>query len=209
MMVLSSLPESLPVLFLIAAVGLGSTLFSFPGFLPDGSDAASQSTRRPFTLGAAMRFGLAAFLLAVPGFILLQGMVRLPGGRWIATLAGPVTLAGLFWLAGSAIRKWPILQAYADTVVPREGRLQLAAFSGVLALYPALDPVLAGGSMMRALVYFAGTGCGLLLAMGVVGAVIERTHREDLPSWARGIPALLVVSGLIAMAWMGLFRFFS
>jgi len=209
MTVLSVHSESWFVLFLIAAIGLGSPLFSFPGFLPRSSYTARKSGGRLFSLGAAVRFGLAAFLLSIPGFILLQVLVRLPGGRWISILAGPLLLAGLFWLAGCAVDKVPALLSFADAATPRKDRWRLAAFSGVMALYPALDATLASGPVLLAAAFFAGTGCGLLLMTGVMGAAVERMHREDVPSWMRGTPALLVVAGLVAMAWIGLFRFFS
>ncbi len=205
----SGLPDSWFAMFLIAAAGLASPLFSFPGFLPYRADTGSTSGERHFSLGAAVRFGLAAFLLSTPGFLLLQILVRLPGGRWIATLAGPFILALLYWLTGRAVDKVPVLRSFAGTATPRMDRLRLVAFAGAMALYPSLDSTLANGSFLYSVVFFAGTGCGLLLVTGILGAIVERMHREDVPAWMRGTPTLLVIAGLVAMAWIGLFRFFS
>lgn len=61
-----------------------------------------------------------------------------------------------------------------------------------------------GGTLLDFIGYGFGSGVGFLLATYLMSICYEKLYSEDIPESLRGMPATLVYTGILAMAFFGL-----
>ncbi len=204
MTVWGDLPSSLVLLFFSAAVGIASPLFLFPGLIHRRADPDKAA------IIDSLRYAATALACALPGFFVTQGIVRLCGGSQVArVLLAPLALAALAGGIDRVPQAIPALQPHWLAAEYGSERLRLYVLASALALLPAHVPALQTAPWLRSLVFFSGSGCGLLLLAAVLGAIGERMTADTFPPWMRGTPAILVLSGLVALAWMAMGTLFG
>ncbi len=108
----------------------------------------------------------------------------------------------------------PVLMAYGAVYVtikykftehlPRfDGLLAGATLSG--AVYGNL--LIAGATelnLLNSVVYGLGTGCGMVLAIWVLGVISRRMALSDIPRAFKGMPVMLLYLGIISLILYGL-----
>ncbi len=198
------LPASLLPLFLSAAVGISGPLFWLPGLLHRRAD------EQEATLAGSLRYAVVVLACALPGFLAAQAIVRLSNGsRAAGVCLAPLALAALAGAIDRLPRLIPALKPRWIEAAYGGDRLRLYVLASALALLPAYEPALQTAPFLRSAVYFAGSGCGLLLASAVLGAIGERLGHDTFPAWMRGTPAILVATGLVTWAWMAMNALFT
>ncbi|MBP7401658.1 MAG: hypothetical protein KBA30_03510 [Clostridia bacterium] len=189
------IPSELPVLFLVAAVGIGAPLFTLPGLLPHGADDRAGYGDR------AVRAGLRILALALPAFLVCRLLLTVLGGTWTA-LTAPIVLFALF---DGLLRLESRIPGLRETAAGRQdpAALRISLIAAGLALYPVLDPGLSRLALLPSLLWFTGSGCGMVLYLAVVGEIHDRMRTAPVPACMKGTPALLVAVGLVGMACLG------
>lgn len=184
-----------------------------------GSCPCTGATRRP---GAALALGLAVTAvttLTAPLTWLLTWTVLTPGA--------PLTslVAGLFMSPDAAARVDLGVFTYLVTIFLILAAARAVEFL-VRRLRPALDlPLLSANCVVlfvcleaanhaacapaglwplwRTLVYAVFSGLGFTLALVLLGSLQDRLDAADSPASLRGPGLLLIVAGILAMAFMG------
>ncbi len=200
---MTALPEltaSLPLLFLIAVIGIGSPLFTLPGLFPADADHC------PDFVKSALGTGLQVAVFALPGGLAAQIILRVLHGVVPVALLGPLVLLALFSGISFLLRR--ISDSLKSGLAERQpsGYARIYLLAGALALYPAMDRGLSAMAFLPSAVFLLGSCCGCVLLLALLGAIRDRMQTAGIPACMQGTPALLVAAGLVGLAGAGLIR---
>lgn len=172
--------------FLLALIGAALVSNLILG-LPLGADALRHV--RVQTLGPA---GALLISLTVPGSWLLQQLLQTAELAYLHLLLCVPLLAALGWLTMALLARWRPHPAQSQL-----WPLLLGNGLGAAVLARSLE------SFSDAVALGLGGGLGFWLVLQLMNDLLERTVQCDVPTALRGTPLLLIIAGLMSLAFLG------
>jgi electron transport complex protein RnfA len=150
-------------------------------------------------VSVAVRLGLADTFVLVMTSVVVSILNRWVVGHvpYLRTIAFIVVIASMVQVTEMAIKKWsPVLFRELGIYLPL-----ITTNCAILAL--AIFQTNRGYGFLEGLTYSVGAGLGLILALTLMASIRERLDLADVPSVARGIAIVLIISGALSLAFMG------
>lgn len=170
--------------------------------------AVSKTVKTSVGLGLAVIFVIT---VTVPVNWLLQNFLLKAGAlKWMGTLFENVDLTFLSFLLFIAVIA--AMVQLIEMVIEKFSPALYNALGIFLPLIAVNCSVLGAalfmqereyGTIAEATVYGFGAGCGWALAIVVMAAIREKTRYSDIPAPLRGLGIAFILTGLLAIAFMG------
>ncbi|MBZ0273649.1 electron transport complex subunit RsxA [bacterium] len=150
-------------------------------------------------IDTALRLGLAnIFVLVITSISAwLLNTYVLPHAPYLKLIAFIVAIASTVQLVEMIIKKLsPTLFRALGIFLPL-----ITTNCAILGL--ALFQTNRGYGFLEGVVYAAGAGVGLTLALVLMAAIREENELAPIPNWARGAALSFFIAGILSMAFMG------
>ncbi len=156
-------------------------------------------------MGAAVLF---VMVLATIVTWLVQTYILNPLGiQFMQTVAFILIIAALVQMVEIILKKispslYQALGIFLPLITTNCTILGVAIMVGNEAFVPSgleLDPK----SLLAAIVFAIGTALGFMLALVIFAGIREHMAKLPIPEGMKGVPAALVVAGILALAFMG------
>ena len=148
----------------------------------------------------ATGMGLAVtFVITIASFVtrLLQYVLDALGLEYLQTIVFILVIAVLVQVVESALKKlspslYQALGVYLPLITTNCVVLAVAQYN-ITTGYGILESTFCGFC----------SALGFTLALVLLAGIRERMEESEMPSWMQGFPGALIMSGLMAMAFMG------
>lgn len=184
--------ESLPLIFLNAAVVNNFVLALFLGICPFLGTSAKKETA--WNMGLATTFVMVVSSVSAYGINWLLVELQLEFLRlicYIAIIASAVQLVEMF------VKKYsPVLFRSLGIFLPL-----ITTNCAILGL--ALFQTAKEYDFVQSLVYSLGAGAGFILALMLMAGLRERLELARVPTVSQGAAMSLMLAGLLSLAFMG------
>jgi electron transport complex protein RnfA len=156
-------------------------------------------------IGTAIRMGAAdTFVLVLTALaVWFLNTFVLAGAPFLRIIAFIVVIAGLVQIVEMVIKKTsPTLFLELGIYLPL-----ITTNCAILGL--AMFQTSRGYGLLEGLVFAAGSGLGLTLALILMASIREDLELADVPEAARGMGIVFLVAGSLSLAFMGFAGLFS
>lgn len=149
----------------------------------------------------ALGMGMAVtFVITLSSFItwLVQYYILVPLGlEFLQTIAFILVIAVLVQMVESALKKLsPSLYQALGVYLP-------LITTNCVVLAVAVDNITKNLNLLEATLYGCCSALGFTLALLLLAGIRERMELSNMPKWMQGFPGALIMSGLMAIAFMG------
>ena len=149
----------------------------------------------------ALGMGMAVtFVITLSSFItwLVQYYILVPLGlEFLQTIAFILVIAVLVQMVESALKKLsPSLYQALGVYLP-------LITTNYVVLAVAVDNITKNLDLLEATLYGCCSALGFTLALLLLAGIRERMELSNMPKWMQGFPGALIMSGLMAIAFMG------
>ena len=150
--------------------------------------------------GSAVRMGLAviaAMLLSSACAFVLNGVLVAAGLEYLRLIAYIAVIATSFQVVEMALKRHnPGLHAMLGIYLPL-----MVTNCAILGL--ALLQTSKGYNLLQCLVYALGSGAGFMLVLILMSGLREHLALNEVPRFARGSGLVLILAGILSLAFMG------
>ncbi len=149
----------------------------------------------------ALGMGLAVtFVITIASFVtwLVQYFILEPLGLvYLQTIAFILVIAVLVQVVESALKKLsPSLYQALGVYLP-------LITTNCVVLAVAVNNISDGYNLLQATLCGCCSALGFTLALLILAGIRERMELSNMPKWMQGFPGALIMSGLMAIAFMG------
>lgn len=185
--------KELILIFIGSALVSNVVLSQFLGLCP--FVGVSKKVKTSAGMGIAVLFVLT---IASAASSLIYTYILEPSGlKYLKTIVFILVIATLVQFVEMVIKK------YSRPLYDALGVYLALITTNCAVLGTALTNVQESYGLVESIVNGLGTGVGFLIAIVIIAGIRERMEYNDIPESFKGMPIVLITSGLMAIAFMG------